>query len=102
MASFVNAIGDFFKAIFELFAAFFSTLFHLVQTLLNAVGNFFAGIVHLVASTVKGTAEVAGETGKFLIGNALIIIVIAAGVVGFLRYQKSQGKPVVVGGKKLN
>jgi len=36
------------------------------------------------------------------IGNVLMLGVVAAAVFGFLKYQRSQGKQVTVGNKKLN
>jgi hypothetical protein len=35
-------------------------------------------------------------------GNVLMLGVVAAAVFGFLQYQRSQGKQVTVGNKKLN
>jgi hypothetical protein len=35
-------------------------------------------------------------------GNVLMLAVLAAAVFGFLQYQRSQGRPVQVGNKKLN
>ena len=36
------------------------------------------------------------------IGNVLMLGVVAAAVFGFLKYQRSKGKQVTVGNKKLN
>jgi hypothetical protein len=115
-----TAISDFVKSIYELFESFFTTLFGLVNTVVSAVVTFFADLINLVVGTLKGSLNVLGETGKFIfgepeghekmiearanyeIGNAILIIIVAAGAVGYLQYQRSQGKPVVVGNKKLN
>jgi hypothetical protein len=35
-------------------------------------------------------------------GNVLMLAVVAAAVFGFLQYQRSQGRSVQVGNKKLN
>jgi hypothetical protein len=37
-----------------------------------------------------------------LIGNVLMLVVLAAAFLGFLQYQRSQGRAVQVGNKKLN
>lgn len=37
-----------------------------------------------------------------LTGNVLMLGVVAAAVFGFLQYQRSQGRQVTVGNKKLN
>jgi len=86
-----TAVNDFVSSIYELFATFFRTFYNLIMSVVNAVTGFVTGIL-----------GVAGETAKFLIGNAFLIIIVAAGFVGYLRYMKSQGKPVVVANKKLN
>jgi len=97
-----SAISDFVKSIYELFESFFTTLFSLVSTVVSAVVTLFTDLINLVAGTLKGGLNVLGETGKFIFGNAILIIIVGVAAVGYLQYQRSQGKPVVVGNKKLN
>lgn len=35
-------------------------------------------------------------------GNIVVLAIIGAAVYAYLRYQAQQGKPVTVGGKKIN
>jgi phage-related protein len=74
MAHAVNAVGDFFKAIYELFAGFFTTLFNLINAIVTTIVTFFADIFHLILSTIQGTFNVAGETAKFLLGKLMFQI----------------------------
>ncbi|QDS75612.1 hypothetical protein FKW77_006574 [Venturia effusa] len=97
-----TAISDFIKSIFELFASFFQTLFALIQTILMTVYNFFASVLQLGADSMKGVFDIFGGVANFLISNALLIGLIAAGGYGYLVYQKRQGNTVQVQGKKLN
>jgi hypothetical protein len=115
----VNAVQDFVMAIYELIAGFFTTLYNLISTVIMTIVNFFANILHLIVSTIQGTFNIAGESAKFLLGeylfgsskfndtdslagNAVLIGIVAVGGYAYVRYQSSQGKPVVVGNKKLN
>jgi hypothetical protein len=114
-----TAVSDFISSIYELIATFISTFFHLIKTAFDAIIGFVSGFFELIVSTVSTVFGVAVETGRFLIGksnasdiriclanlllgNALLIIIVAGGFVAWLRYMKSQDKPVVVGNKKLN
>jgi len=102
MASFASAISDFVKSIFELFASFFQTLFQLIETIFRTVFNFFASVLQLGADSFKGVFDVVGGVANFLLANAVLIGVIAAGGYGYLVYQRKQGNTVKVQGKKLN
>jgi phage-related protein len=64
-----SAISDFVKSIYELFESFFTTLFSLVTTIISSVVTLFSDLINLVAGTLKGGANVLGETGKFLFGT---------------------------------
>jgi phage-related protein len=114
-----SAIGDFLSSIGELIASFFNTLYSLITTIVSAITNIITGFFDLIVNTVGSIFNIAGETAKFflgkylhhivdywglmkLLGNALILIVIGGAVMAFLQYQRSQGKTVAVGNKKLN
>jgi hypothetical protein len=120
MASAFSAVGDFIKSIYELILSMFQTFFGLLNTLLSTIVNFFTSILQLFGDTTKGVFSVLGGVGNFLIGklhlreynelqaniwcvaNAAIIGVVAVGGYAYLAYQRRQGQPVVVNGKKLN
>jgi hypothetical protein len=115
-----SAVGDIFASIGELFASFFHTLATLVTSIFNTITGLITGVVNLFVSTVGNVLEVFGETGKFLFGkisyfhyhfpstlttpagNAFLFLIVGIGAYGYLRYQRSQGKTVTVGDKKLN
>jgi phage-related protein len=64
-----SAISDFIKSIYELFESFFTTLFHLITTIVSAIVNLFTDFFNLIAGTLKGGLNVLGETGKFVFGK---------------------------------
>jgi len=97
-----SAFSNFFSAIGELIASFFHTLSSLITTIISTITGLFTGVVNLVMSTVGNVLEVFGETGKFLFGNAFLFLIIGLGAFAYLKYQAQQGKPVIVGDKKIN
>jgi len=62
----------------------------------------FTGLISMVLDFGKGLIDLAGGVVQFIFGNILILGVIAAAGIGFLQYQRSQGRTVKVGDKKLN
>lgn len=119
MASAFSALGDFIKSIYELILSMFQTFFGLIETFVKLIVNFFTSVINLFADTTKGIFDVLGGVGSFLIGmfqlvlttaqttnlsiaNAAVIAIGAAAFYGYLFYQRRQGQPVTVQGKKLN
>jgi phage-related protein len=118
--SFVSAIGDLFKSIFEFFTAILSTVWSVVEGVLTAIVSFFTGIVNMVGDVLGGVVNALGGVGKFVAsaysqdrveirkklthaalspGNIIIIGILAAGAFVYVRTQ--QGRPVVPA-KKTN
>jgi len=102
MATVFQAFADFFKSIFELFYSFFQTAFDLVATIIRTVFNFIGSILNVFVEFFKGIIDVVGGLGKFVLTNAAVIMLVAAGAYGYLYYQRRQGNTVKVQGKKLN
>ena len=120
MASIINALSDLFQSVVELFWSFFTTAGALVQKTGQFAIKFATEILDLVVSFFRGLVDLAGGLVSFLfgksqqqavpgavrangaIGNILMLAVVAAAVFGFLQYQRSQGRQVTVGNKKLN
>jgi hypothetical protein len=120
MASFLAAFGDLFASFYELITAMLTTIVNIFQGILNAIIGFFTGIVSLLGNTLGGVADIVSGLGKFvvgkspvlcakgrlwaaqpdrLIGNIVIIaIVVAAGLV-FLRFSQTQPRPASVAKK---
>jgi hypothetical protein len=102
-----TAVNDFVSSIYELFATFFKTFYNLIMSVVNAVTGFVTGILGVAGETAKfligkSVNSIAEYDSEKRIGNAFLIIIVGVGFVGYLRYMKSQGKPVVVANKKLN
>ncbi|KAL1792515.1 hypothetical protein ACET3X_009022 [Alternaria dauci] len=102
MSSIVHALSDLFKSLVELVWSFFTTAGALVQKTAQFALNFATEIIDLVVNFFRGLVDLAGGIVSFVLGNVLMLGVVAAAVFGFLQYQRSQGKQVTVGNKKLN
>ncbi|CAN9147573.1 unnamed protein product [Alternaria alternata] len=102
MSSIVNALSDLFKSLVELVWSFFTTAGALVQKTAQFALNFATEIIDLVVNFFRGLVDLAGGIVSFILGNVLMLGVVAAAVFGFLQYQRSQGRQVTVGNKKLN
>ncbi|KAI5374077.1 hypothetical protein CUC08_Gglean005555 [Alternaria sp. MG1] len=102
MSSIVNALSDLVKSLVELVWSFFTTAGALVQKTAQFALNFATEIIDLVVNFFRGLVDLAGGIVSFILGNVLMLGVVAAAVFGFLQYQRSQGRQVTVGNKKLN
>ncbi|KAF2832745.1 hypothetical protein CC86DRAFT_377862 [Ophiobolus disseminans] len=102
MSSIINALTDLVGSLVELVWSFFTTAGHLVQNTAQFAAKFATEVVELVINFFKGLVDLAGGIVSFLVGNVLMLAVLAAAFFGFLQYQRSQGRSVQVGNKKLN
>ncbi|KAH9878052.1 hypothetical protein J1614_003269 [Plenodomus biglobosus] len=102
MSSIIKAVTDIFASVVELIWSFFTTAGTLVQKTAEFALKFVTEILDLVVNFFRGLVDLAGGLVSFLLGNVLMLGVVAAAVFGFLQYQRSQGRTVQVGNKKLN
>ncbi|EAT91055.2 hypothetical protein SNOG_01406 [Parastagonospora nodorum SN15] len=103
MSSIVSALSDLVSSMVEVVWSFFTTALHLVENTAQFAAKFATEIVELVINFFKGLVDLAGGIVSFLVaGNVIMLAVLAAAFFGFLQYQRSQGRPVQVGNKKLN
>ncbi|KAH9875817.1 hypothetical protein IAQ61_003282 [Plenodomus lingam] len=102
MSSIIKAVTDIFASVIELFWSFFTTAGTLVQKTAQFALTFVTEILDLVVNFFRGLVDLAGGLVSFILGNVLMLAVAAAAVFGFLQYQRSQGRTVQVGNKKLN
>lgn len=120
MSSIIKALSDLATSVVELIWSFFTTAGALVQKTAEFALKFATEILDLVVNFFRGLIDLAGGLVSFVlgrsrsstiqeemeltrdIGNILMLGVVAAAVFGFLQYQRSQGRPVTVGNKKLN
>jgi hypothetical protein len=124
MSSIVHALSDLVKSMLELVWSFFTTAGDLVQKTAQFALKFATEIIDLFVSFFRGLVDLAGGIVSFVLGksqqqrarilhacatvadnitgNVLMLGVVAAAVFGFLQYQRSQGRQVTVGNKKLN
>ncbi|TDZ20740.1 hypothetical protein Cob_v006336 [Colletotrichum orbiculare MAFF 240422] len=96
--AFAKAFEDLFKSFYELIASIFSTFYHILQTFFQAIIGFFTGIVNLTADVFSGVIDVVGGVGRFVLGNIVIIGIIAAAGYAYVRYT-AQGRQVAAGKK---
>jgi len=102
MSSIINALTHLARSLVELVWSFFTTGGELIQKTAHFFLRFVTEIFDLFVNFFRGLVDLAGGLVSFVLGNVLMLGVIAAAVFGFLQYQRSQGKPVMVGNKKLN
>ncbi|KAH8711831.1 hypothetical protein GQ44DRAFT_626558 [Phaeosphaeriaceae sp. PMI808] len=102
MSSIINALSDMVASVVELIWSFFTTAAHLVQNTANFALKFASEIIELVVNFFTGLVDLAGGIVSFIVGNVVMLGVLGAAVFGFLQYQRSQGRTVQVGNKKLN
>ncbi|KAK3081906.1 hypothetical protein LTS18_012844 [Coniosporium uncinatum] len=124
MASLIHALRDLITSVFEAITAIFTTAYDLIAGTLHGILSFFIGVIDLAMDTIQGTLNTMGGVGKLIIskfdtagtyalkekmaderfslGNFVVIAVVGVPVFLFLTYQRSQGRPVVVGNKKVN
>jgi phage-related protein len=102
MSSIITSVKDLIASVFEVIFSVFRAAFNTTSQLIEAVVNSVIGTFKFVLHTIAGTLEAAGGVGKFIASNIVVIALIAGGGYAYLRYQKSQGRPVRAGNKKLN
>ncbi|KAJ4399934.1 hypothetical protein N0V91_009102 [Didymella pomorum] len=102
MSSIVKSLSDVFTSLLELVWSFFTTAGDLVQKTASFVLKFASEVVDLFVNFFRGLIDLAGGIVGFVLGNILMLGVLAAAIFGFLQYQRNQGKTVKVGNKKLN
>ncbi|KAJ4361481.1 hypothetical protein N0V95_001818 [Ascochyta clinopodiicola] len=102
MSSIIKSLSDVFTSLLELVWSFFTTAGDLVQKTASFVLKFFSEIIDLFVNFFRGLIDLAGGIVGFVLGNVLMLGVLAAVVFGFLQYQRNQGNTVRVGNKKLN
>jgi phage-related minor tail protein len=102
MSSIIHSLSDVVTSLVELVWSFFTTAGDLVKHTMNFAFKFASEVVDLVVNFFKGLVDLAGGIAGFVLGNVLMLGVLAAGIFAFLQYQRSQGKTVQVGNKKLN
>ncbi|KAH6621978.1 hypothetical protein C7974DRAFT_414655 [Boeremia exigua] len=102
MSSIIKSLSDVFTSLLELVWSFFTTAGDLVQKTASFALKFVSEIIDLFVNFCKGLVDLAGGVVGFVLGNILMLGVLAAIVFGFLQYQRNQGNTVRVGNKKLN
>lgn len=102
MSSIIKAVSDLFASLVELVWSFFTTAAGLIQKTADFALKFVTEILGLVVNFFHGLVDLAGDIVSFVFGNVLMLGVVAVGVFAFLQYQRSQGRAVQVGNKKLN
>jgi len=102
MSSVIASVKDLITSMFEVTFSVFTSAFDAIYGLLLVFINFFAGIFTTVLHMAKSILEGVGGVGKFIASNIVVIAIIACGGYGYLEYQRRQGRPVDIGGKRLN
>ncbi|KAF9729604.1 hypothetical protein PMIN06_012802 [Paraphaeosphaeria minitans] len=102
MSSIIHSLGDLAKSLIEVVWSLFTTAGDLAQKTVEFVLRFFTGAINLVIEFFRGLVDLAGGIVQFLLGNIAMLVILGLAFFGFLQYQRSQGRSVQVGNKKLN
>ncbi|PKS13190.1 hypothetical protein jhhlp_000535 [Lomentospora prolificans] len=92
--SIINAVEDLVKSIYELFVSVFGGAAHIIQSFLSAIIGFFTGLINMSADVLNGVVDVVGGVGRFVLGNIVVLGIIAAGGYLYLNSQQRQRGPV--------
>ncbi|KAF2438174.1 hypothetical protein P171DRAFT_372236 [Karstenula rhodostoma CBS 690.94] len=102
MSSIIHGLSDLAKSLVEVVWSLFTTAGDLVQKTVEFVLRFFTGAINLVIEFFQGLVDLAGGIVQFVLGNIAMLAILGLAFFGFLQYQRSQGRSVQVGNKKLN
>ncbi|CAK7199344.1 hypothetical protein SEUCBS139899_002022 [Sporothrix eucalyptigena] len=83
--SFLSAITDFVRAIYEALAGTLHLVFRIFHDAFMAVYNFIVGCFTLVADVVRSAVTLVGGVSQFVIGNFVILAILAAGAYFYLQ-----------------
>ncbi|KAB8075072.1 hypothetical protein BDV29DRAFT_172446, partial [Aspergillus leporis] len=101
MTSVIASFRDLATSVFEVIFSLFKTAFDSVYKLLLNFMSFFVDIFKTAFHTLKSIFDAAGGLVGFLASNIIVIALIAASGYGYVKYQRSQGRTVQVGDKRL-
>ncbi|KAL5377241.1 hypothetical protein DPSP01_009906 [Paraphaeosphaeria sporulosa] len=102
MSSIIHSLSDLAKSLIEVVWSLFTTAGDLAQKTVEFVLRFFTGAINLFIEFFKGLVDLAGGIVQFVLGNIAMLAILGLAFFGFLQYQRSQGRSVQVGNKKLN
>ncbi|CAK7231427.1 hypothetical protein SCUCBS95973_007913 [Sporothrix curviconia] len=88
--SFSSAISDFVHAIYEALAGTIHLVFRVVHDAFMAVYNFVVGCFTLVADVFRSAFALVGGVGHFVVGNFVILAIIAAGAYFYFSAEPQQ------------
>ena len=77
MASIIDALGNFIKAIFELFAGIIQTILNLFKGVFEAIYSFFTGILRLFGDAGETVFSIFGNLVNFIAGKLSLIATLA-------------------------
>ncbi|CAI7619604.1 hypothetical protein N7533_004452 [Penicillium manginii] len=102
MTSVITSIKDLIASIFEVIFSTIKAAFDAVFSIFHALFATVASVFVTLLNTAKDAVGAVGGVGKFVASNIFVLAFIGIGVYGYLNYRSRQGRPVVVGNKKLN
>ncbi|CAK7210665.1 hypothetical protein SBRCBS47491_000852 [Sporothrix bragantina] len=88
--SFSSAISDFVRAIYEALAGTIYLIFRVFYDAFMAVYNFVVGCFTLVADVFRSAFTLVGGVGHFVLGNFVILAIIAAGAYFYFSSEPQQ------------
>jgi len=96
-----TAVNDLFKSVYEVFASVVAAVTNAFTAAFNLAANLVTSFMSLIRDVVLGLVDIFEGLGKFLIGNILLVGLVAAGGFAYVRYQQQQKSQARIGtGKK--
>ncbi|CAK7269036.1 hypothetical protein SEPCBS57363_003400 [Sporothrix epigloea] len=98
--SFSSAISDSIHAIFETLAGICHLIFRILHDVFFAVYSFVVGCFTLLSDVFRSAFSLAGGIGNFVVGNFVILLIIASGAYLYLRINPDQNAKLKSSSKK--
>ncbi|CAK7246016.1 MAG: hypothetical protein STHCBS139747_007637 [Sporothrix thermara] len=98
--AFSSAVSDFVHAIYETVAGVIHLVFRVFHDAFMAVYNFVVGCFTLVADVFRSAFTLVGGIGNFVVGNFVILAIIAAGAYFYLSSAPEQKAKLQSNAKK--
>jgi len=101
----VHATYELFASVlgglYHLFASVFGGLYHLFSSFFIAIARLLEDAVHLFTDAIGGVLAFAGDAGKLVLGNIVLIGLAVAASFLYVTYRQQQGRPVKPAGGSL-
>jgi phage-related protein len=96
-----TAVADLFKSAYELVASLFAAVSNAFSAVFSMLASLVTSFMTLVGDILLGVLDIFQGVGKFVLGNIILLALVAAGGFAFVRYQKQQKNQSRIGTGKV-